>query len=193
MSSKTKKPTAPKWFKGMIYTKGETVTNPFSGESYDLTGLETSIYDFIIGCQMVFDAIEKSWGGELFVPKIPSYKIVDVATAIGPDCRQDEVGIRPGEKLHEEMITVSDATNTYDIGKYYVILPQVTVFDKEEFVTHFNAKKVNGDFSYNISVYRKGPVGGYLSVEDEKDVSEMIEQVKGMNPEKELRIFYSKW
>ena len=55
MSSKTKKPTAPKWFKGMIYTKGETVTNPFSGESYDLTGLETSIYDFIIGCQMVFE------------------------------------------------------------------------------------------------------------------------------------------
>ena len=54
---------------------------------------------------MVFDAIEKSWGGELFVPKIPSYKIVDVATAIGPDCIQKEVGIRPGEKLHEEMIT----------------------------------------------------------------------------------------
>ncbi len=56
MSSKTKKPTAPKWFKGMIYTKGEKVQNPFSGESYELTGLELSIYDFIIGCQMVFDS-----------------------------------------------------------------------------------------------------------------------------------------
>jgi hypothetical protein len=55
MSSKTKKPTVPKWFKGMIYTKGDKVTNPFSGDSYDLTGLELSIYDFIIGCQMVFD------------------------------------------------------------------------------------------------------------------------------------------
>ena len=54
-------------------------------------------------------------------------------------------------------------------------------------------ENTDGDFSYNISVYRKGPVGGYLSVEDEKDVSEMIEQVKGMNPDKELRIFYSKW
>jgi len=53
---KLKKPTAPKWFKGMIYTKGEKVTNPFSGESYDLTGLELSIYDFIIGCQMVFES-----------------------------------------------------------------------------------------------------------------------------------------
>ena len=56
MSSKTKKPTAPKWFRGMIYTKGEKVQNPFSGESYELTGLELSIYDFIIGCQMVFES-----------------------------------------------------------------------------------------------------------------------------------------
>ena len=111
-----------------------------------MTRFNISLQD---GCQMVFDAIEKAWGGELFVPKIPSYKIVDVATAIGPECRQDEVGIRPGEKLHEEMITVSDSINTYDIGKYYVILPQVPVFDREEFVTHFNAQKVNSDFSYN--------------------------------------------
>ena len=111
-----------------------------------MTRFNISLQD---GCQMVFDAIEKAWGGELFVPKIPSYKIVDVATAIGPECRQEEVGIRPGEKLHEEMITVSDSINTYDIGKYYVILPQVPVFDREEFVTHFNAQKVNSDFSYN--------------------------------------------
>ena len=101
------------------------------------------------GCQMVFDAIEKAWGGELFVPKIPSYKIVDVATAIGPNCHQDEVGIRPGEKLHEEMITVSDAIYTYDIGKYYVILPQKTIFDRSKFINHFNAKLVDLNFSYN--------------------------------------------
>ena len=100
-------------------------------------------------CQMVFDAIEKAWGGELFVPKIPSYKIVDVASAIGPDCIQEEVGIRPGEKLHEEMITVSDAINTYDIGKYYAILPQKTIFDREKFINHFNAKLVDSNFSYN--------------------------------------------
>lgn len=101
------------------------------------------------GCQMVFDAIEKAWGGELFVPKIPSYKITDVATAIAPDCRQDVIGIRPGEKLHEEMITVSDAINTYDIGKYYVILPQKTLFDRTKFINHFNAKLVDPNFSYN--------------------------------------------
>lgn len=101
------------------------------------------------GCQMVFDAIENAWGGELFVPKIPSYKIVDVATAIGPDCVQEEVGIRPGEKLHEEMITVSDAMNTYDIGKYYVILPQHTIFNRGKFIEHFKAKLVDPKFSYN--------------------------------------------
>ena len=56
MSTKSKKPTAPKWFKGMLYTKGDKVTNPFSGESYELTGLELSIYDFIVGCQMVFES-----------------------------------------------------------------------------------------------------------------------------------------
>ena len=53
---KQKKPTAPKWFKGMIYTQGDEVTNPFSGDSYKLTGLELSIYDFIIGCQMIFES-----------------------------------------------------------------------------------------------------------------------------------------
>ena len=111
-----------------------------------MTRFNISLQD---GCQMVFDAIEKAWGGELFVPKISSYKIVDVATAIGPHCRQDEVGIRPGEKLHEEMITVSDAINTYDIGKYYVILPQHTIFSKEKFINHFNAKLVNPNFSFN--------------------------------------------
>lgn len=101
------------------------------------------------GCQMVFDAIEKAWGGEVFVPKIPSYKIVDVATAIGPECEQKVVGIRPGEKLHEEMITVSDAMNTYDLGKYYAILPQKANFNLEEFIAHFNAKLVDEEFSYN--------------------------------------------
>ncbi len=111
-----------------------------------MTRFNISLHD---GCQMVFDAIENAWGGELFVPKIPSYKIVDVATAIGPNCVHREVGIRPGEKLHEEMITVSDAIHTYDIGKYYAILPQETTFDKNEFIKHFNAKLVDKNFSYN--------------------------------------------
>lgn len=101
------------------------------------------------GVDMVLHALEHAWGGELFVPKIPSYKITDVAKAIGPDCEMPVVGIRAGEKLHEEMITSSDAMNTWDLGKYYVILPQRTIFNLEDFVKAFNAIKVNEGFCYN--------------------------------------------
>lgn len=101
------------------------------------------------GVEMVMNAMAHAWGGEIFVPKIPSYKITDVATAIAPECKQEVVGIRPGEKLHEEMITMSDSFNTWDIGKYYAILPQEPMFDIEEFKKHFDAKKVPEGFSYN--------------------------------------------
>lgn len=101
------------------------------------------------GCEMVFNAIEKAWGGEIFVPKIPSYKITDVAKAIAPDCKHEIVGIRPGEKLHEEMITMSDSFNTWDLGKYYAILPQKTNFKLDDYIDHFKAKKVKEGFSYN--------------------------------------------
>ena len=77
-----------------------------------------------------------SFGRWVFIPKIPSYNIKDVATAIAPNLPQVEVGIRPGEKLHEEMITVTDALDTIDLGKYYVILPSVSFkHTREEFIT----------------------------------------------------------
>ncbi len=75
------------------------------------------------GVDMVLWAIENAHGGEIFVPKIPSYRILDLARAIGPECRHPVVGLRPGEKIHEEMITVSDSFNTVDLGRYYAILP----------------------------------------------------------------------
>lgn len=98
---------------------------------------------------MVMHALEHAWGGELFVPKIPSYRIMDVAEAIGPECDKPIVGIRPGEKVHEEMITASDSFNTYDLGKYFAILPQVPRFDKDEYIEHHNAKLVEPGFKYN--------------------------------------------
>ena len=104
------------------------------------------------GCEMVFYAIEKAWGGEVFVPKIPSYKISDVATAIAPDLEQKVVGIRPGEKLHEEMITSSDSYNTVDLGNYYAILPQNSTYSsysKEDYKKAFNAEDVPKGFSYD--------------------------------------------
>ena len=101
------------------------------------------------GVEMVLHALETAWGGELFVPKIPSYKIMDVAEAIAPDCEHRIVGIRPGEKIHEEMITTSDSFSTYDLGKYYAILPQVQLWSLQEFVQHFKAVKVVQGFKYN--------------------------------------------
>ena len=100
------------------------------------------------GVDMVLHALDAAWGGELFVPKIPSYKIMDVAPAIGPNCEHKVNGIRPGEKIHEEMITSSDSFTTYDLGKYYVILPQVTNFKLEDYIKHFNAKLVPQGFHY---------------------------------------------
>lgn len=101
------------------------------------------------GVSMVLDVLEFAWGGEIFVPKIPSYKITDVATAIGPDCKQEIVGIRPGEKIHEEMITEADSYTTVDLGKYYAILPQVPFWKKEEFMKVLKAKAVEPGFKYN--------------------------------------------
>ena len=75
------------------------------------------------GVEMVMWALENAIGGELFVPKIPSYRVTDLAEAIGPNCRKEIIGIRPGEKVHEEMITTSDSINTIDLGAYYAILP----------------------------------------------------------------------
>lgn len=101
------------------------------------------------GVDMVLHAMKSAWGGEIFIPKIPSYKITDVAQAIGPECEHKEVGIRPGEKIHEEMITASDAFFTYDLGKYFVILPQTPMWNINDFITTFNAKLVPEGFHYS--------------------------------------------
>ena len=101
------------------------------------------------GVDMVMHALEHAWGGEIFVPKIPSYKILDVAEAIGPNCEKKIVGIRPGEKIHEEMITSSDSFYTYDVGAYYVIVPATSRWKLTDFVSQFNASKVPPGFAYN--------------------------------------------
>lgn len=101
------------------------------------------------GVELVLYALDKSWGGEIFVPKIPSYRITDVAEAVAPDCKIKIVGVRAGEKIHEEMITTSDSFSTYDLDNYYSIIPQVPVWKIEDYVKHFSAEKVEEGFSYN--------------------------------------------
>lgn len=112
------------------------------------------------GVDMVLWSIDNAWGGEILVPKIPSYRVVDVATAIGPDCKQDVIGIRPGEKIHEEMITTSDSFTTVDIGDYYAILPTAGTFTVEDYCAKTRGVPVKPGFAYN-----SGTNTDFLSVE----------------------------
>jgi len=113
----------------------------------EMTRFNISLQD---GVNMVLYAIKHHLGGEIFVPKIPSYKITDIAMAIAPNCDTRVVGIRPGEKLHEEMITDTDSLNTIDLGRYYAILPSVSYMHTEEnFLVHHKAEKVPFGFKYN--------------------------------------------
>ncbi len=100
------------------------------------------------GVDLVMHALEHALGGEIFVPKIPSYRITDVAEAIGPECEKPVIGIRPGEKVHEEMITPSDSFYTYDIGQYYAILPSHHRWKIEDFIAKTGAVKVKPGFHY---------------------------------------------
>jgi UDP-N-acetylglucosamine 4,6-dehydratase (inverting) len=99
------------------------------------------------GVEMVLWAIENALGGEIFVPKIPSYKIETIAKAIAPHAILEEVGIRPGEKIHEDMITESDSYNTIEFDKYFAILPSDA--DKQKYMIHFNGWEVPKGFKYN--------------------------------------------
>ncbi len=117
------------------------------------------------GVDMVLYAMENAWGGEIFVPKIPSYRILDVANSIAPNAEKPVIGIRPGEKLHEEMITETDSFSTIDCGKYYVILPSVLPWDVDEYMKHFNAKYVEKGFKYN-----SGTNTEWVTVEELRDL-----------------------
>ena len=100
------------------------------------------------GVSMVLWGLEHMEGGEVFVPKIPSYRILDVADAICPDCTKPVVGIRPGEKLHEEMITESDSYHTIDLGEYFAILPSTYDDQLEAYAIRNNGKRVEPGLAY---------------------------------------------
>lgn len=110
----------------------------------EMTRFNISLED---GVEMVLWAIEKAIGKEIFVPKIPSYKIETVAKAVAPEAKLEYIGIRPGEKLHEEMITDADSYNTIEFDKYYAILPSDV--DKKKYIDYYNAREVPKGFTYN--------------------------------------------
>ena len=123
------------------------------------------------GVEMVLWALENANGGEIFVPKIPSYRITDVADAIAPECELKIIGIRPGEKIHEEMITESDSFNTVDLGTYYAILPSSGSNSLKHYCTITGGKPVPIGFSYN-----SGSNPHFLTVDE---IRQLIENHSG--------------
>jgi UDP-N-acetylglucosamine 4,6-dehydratase/5-epimerase len=113
------------------------------------------------GVDLVLYTIENSLGGEIFVPKIPSYRILDVAEAISPGAEISYIGIRPGEKVHEEMVTAADSINTIDIGNYYVILPASSEIRRKKYLDFHKGTFVEKGFSFN-----SGDNDRWLTVDD---------------------------
>lgn len=112
------------------------------------------------GVEMVRWVLEHAIGGEIFVPKISSYRITDVAEAIGPSCDKPVIGIRAGEKIHEEMITASDSFSTIDLGEYYAILPSDCRVQELYKNSGINMSSVPNGF-----VYSSGSNPDFLNVE----------------------------
>lgn len=124
------------------------------------------------GVDFVIECLGRMWGGELFVPKIPSYKIIDVAEAVAPGVKTIVVGIRPGEKVHEEMITETDSLNTIEFESYYVILPSTQLWDIEKFRLESSSspgKKCDYGFKYN-----SGTNSEWLNVAQIKDLTKIM-------------------
>lgn len=126
----------------------------------DMTRFNISLDD---GVDMVLWSLANMHGGEIFVPKIPSYRILDVAEAICPDCAKPIVGIRPGEKIHEEMITVSDSYNTVDLGDYFAILPVTEREEIADYAEQNNGRQLPQGWSYD-----SGNNTDFLSVDELK-------------------------
>jgi len=128
-----------------------------------MTRFNISLQD---GVDLVLWALENAWGGELFVPKLPSYRITDMAKAIGPKCDVQVTGVRPGEKIHEEMITASDSPNTVDLGPCYAIMPGAPGgYTIDEYCARTSAKRVAEDFCY-----QSGTNPHFLTVEQIREL-----------------------
>lgn len=100
------------------------------------------------GVELVLFALQNMWGGEIFVPKIPSYHITDVAEAVAPDCEIRITGIRPGEKMHEEMITETDALNSIEFKTHFVICPATPLWSTDQYCSEYEGTHCEAGFRY---------------------------------------------
>lgn len=123
------------------------------------------------GVELVIKALEEATGGETFISKIPSFKISDLAEAMMPGCKTREIGIYPGEKLHEIMVTVEDSATTYEYDKHFIVYPQVTWNEKQKINT--SGKKVAEGFSYSSDNNTE-----WLSVEEIRELLKTVDLEK---------------
>ena len=152
------------YFKSLL-EKGEQelpITHP------DMTRFWISLDE---GVNLVFTAIKKAKGTEIFVARIPSFKVTDLAEAMAPDAKLAEVGPRAGEKIHEIMITKEDSRKSFDYGDYYIIYPQVDWWSKEHHFTG-GGKAVAPDFEYSSDTNDR-----WLQVEEIKKLMKKIDVV----------------
>ena len=123
------------------------------------------------GVELVIKALAEAKGGETFISKIPSFKVTDLAKAMLPDCTMKEIGIRPGEKLHEIMVTPEDSMTTYEYDKHFIVYPQMTWNNRQQ--PDLSGTRVEEGFSYS-----SGNNTEWLSVEDIKKLLEELELEK---------------
>lgn len=144
------------YFQGLKSSGVLPITDP------NMTRFNISLQE---GVDMVLWALAHAQGGEIFVPKIPSYRVTDVATAVAPECEQRIVGVRPGEKIHEEMITSSDSMNTVDLGRYYAILPSGGEGSIDRYCEQHDGVMVEPGFSYD-----SGSNPDFLSIDELREL-----------------------
>lgn len=144
-----------------------------------ITDVEMTRFNILLSeaVDLVLHALRHSLGGEIFVPKIPSYRITDLAKAIGPDCTHSIIGIRPGEKVHEEMITPTDALNTLATAAHYIIVPTSPFGSAQENMQRY-AEAHDGKLTPSGFSYSSGTNGEWLSVEQ---LRELISVQLGLN------------
>ncbi|MBD5445262.1 MAG: UDP-N-acetylglucosamine 4,6-dehydratase (inverting) [Lachnospiraceae bacterium] len=123
------------------------------------------------GVELVIKALAEAKGGETFISKIPSFKVTDLAKAMLPDCTMKEIGIRPGEKLHEIMVTPEDSMTTYEYDKHFIVYPQMTWNNRQQ--PDLSGTRVEEGFSYS-----SGNNTEWLSVEDIKKLLEEVDLEK---------------
>ncbi len=121
------------------------------------------------GVDLVMHALEHAIGGEIFVPKIPSYRITDLASAIGPKCEFPVVGVRPGEKIHEEMITETDALQTIETEKHYIIVPMLFGYDTTALLKRYSEHHKGTPVAKGFS-YQSGRNADWLSVAELREM-----------------------